>query len=396
LLNFSSNDYLGLANHAGVRAAAAEAVTHWGAGTGASRLICGSLTPFHELEAALAAFKGVPAALVFSTGYAAALGTIPALVGPGDVVVLDKLAHACLVDGARLSGAKLRVFGHNDLDDLERILEWARSAARRPTDTGRTAGVLIVTESVFSMDGDQAPLRELVSIKERYDAWLLVDEAHATGVFGERRRGLAEACGVADRIEVQMGTLGKAFGSAGGYICGARELIELLVNRARSFIFSTAPVPAQAGAATAAIRIVQGEEGRRLNGLLWQRIGELRHGLAGLEWPAGGAGAPVRWASDRAGSGSGIVPLVVGAETVALRLAERLRQAGILAPAIRYPTVARGAARLRLTVSAAHTVADIEALVAALRTALADVGMAAAGAICNPPSVRTGLGGDGD
>lgn len=392
LLNFSSNDYLGLANHAAVRAAAAEAAAHWGAGAGAARLICGSLTPFHELEATLAAFKGAPAALVFSTGYAAALGTIPALVGPGDVVVLDKLVHACLVDGARLSGAKLRVFGHNDLDDLERILEWARSAARRPTDTGRTPGVLIVTESVYSMDGDQAPLRELVSLKERYDAWLLVDEAHATGLFGERRRGLAEACGVADRIEVQMGTLGKAIGAAGGYICGARELIELLVNRARSFIFSTAPVPAQAAAAVAGIRIVQGEEGRRRSGLLWQRIGELRHGLAGLGWPAGGGGgAPVGCASDGAGWGSAIVPLIVGAETTALKLAERLRQAGILAPAIRYPTVARGAARLRLTVSAEHTAADIEALVAALGTALADVVMAAAGAISDCPLGRTGL-----
>ena len=282
LLNFSSNDYLGLANHPAVRAAAAEAAGRWGAGAGASRLICGSLAPLHELEATLAAFKGTPAALVFGSGYAAAVGTIPALVGPGDVVVLDKLSHACLVDGARLSGAKLRVFAHNDLDDLDGILRWARSSPRAESGTGRPPVVLVVTESVFSMDGDWAPLRELVALKERYGAWLLVDEAHATGLYGDQRRGLAEACGVADRIEVQMGTLGKALGSAGGYICGARELIELLVNRARSFIFSTAPVPVQAAAATAAVGIVQSQEGRRLAALLWERVGELRRGLAGL------------------------------------------------------------------------------------------------------------------
>ena len=387
LLNFSSNDYLGLANHPAVRAAVAEAGSRWGAGAGASRLICGSLAPLHELEAALAAFKGTPAALVFGSGYAAAAGTIPALVGPGDVVVLDKLSHACLVDGARLSGAKLRVFAHNDLDDLEGILRWARSSPRADSGTGRPPVVLVVTESVFSMDGDWAPLRELVALKERYGAWLLVDEAHATGLYGDQRRGLAEACGVADRIEVQMGTLGKALGSAGGYICGAGELIELLVNRARSFIFSTAPVPAQAAAATTAVGIVQSEEGRRLGGLLWERVGELRRGLAGLGLTLGGPG--VSQAPDTASLAqkSAILPLIVGEEVAALTLAERLRKAGCLVPAIRFPTVARGAARLRITVSAAHTSEDIQRLVAAIEAALAEHGPVAAWMASDRPAL---------
>ncbi|MBU6401672.1 MAG: aminotransferase class I/II-fold pyridoxal phosphate-dependent enzyme, partial [Verrucomicrobia bacterium] len=225
LLNFSSNDYLGLANDPQLRAASTAAVERYGAGCGAARLVCGSLAPHQELEEALAAFKGAEAALSFSSGYATALGSLPALLHPRDVVVIDKLAHACLVDAARLSGAKLRVFAHNDLNDLERILRWAD---RRPATAahGPRGHTLIVTESVFSMDGDQAPLRELVELKERFGAWLMLDEAHATGLLGSRRRGLAEECGVSDRVEIQMGTLGKALGSAGGFICGARVLID--------------------------------------------------------------------------------------------------------------------------------------------------------------------------
>lgn len=367
LLNFSSNDYLGLAHHPEVVAAAAEASHRWGGGTGASRLICGSLAPQHELEADLAAFKGTPSALVFASGYAAALGTIPALVGPGDVVVLDRLAHACLVDGARLSGAKLRVFAHNDLEDLEQILRWARATPRVTGESRRAPEVLIVTESVFSMDGDVAPLRGLVALKERYDAWLLVDEAHATGLYGETRRGLAEFSGVADRIEVHMGTLGKALGSAGGYVCGAHELGELLVNRARTFLFSTAPVPAQAAAAQAALRIVQSAVGERLTATLWQRVAELRCGLAALGW--GGTGADAKYSAPA----SAIVPLILGDERLAVTAAQRLREAGLLVPAIRYPTVARGAARLRVTLSAAHTADDVQRLLEALAPLLRNV-----------------------
>ncbi len=252
-LNFSSNDYLGLANDPVLKEAAIKAVKQFGAGSGASRLICGSLAPFHQLEEALADFKRTEAALTFSTGYATAIGTICALLGRDDIIILDKLVHASIVDAAKLSGAKLRIFSHNDLNDLEDKLKWAGKVSKAESGK-RKAEILIVTESIFSMDGDAAPLREIVALKEKYGAWLMVDEAHATGIIGEDGRGLAEELGVSSQIEIQMGTLGKALGASGGYICGSRALIDYLVNRARSFIFSTAPVPAAAAAATAAIQ----------------------------------------------------------------------------------------------------------------------------------------------
>ena len=351
-LNFSSNDYLGLAHHPTLQEAAIRAVEQFGAGSGASRLICGSLAPHHELEEALAAFKGTAAALSFSTGYAAAVGTITALLGKNDIIVIDKLVHACVVDAARLSGAKLRVFAHNDLDDLAKILNWAGQKSRPQAPAAR---ILIVTESVFSMDGDLAPLSEIVALKEKYGAWLMVDEAHATGLFGEKRRGLAEEFGVADRIEIQMGTLGKAAGAAGGYICGSRALIDFLVNRARSFIFSTAPVPASAAAACAGIKLIQSAEGETRRQAVWQRVDQLKNGLIEGAWKL----PVVR---------SAIVPLIIGEETKAVKTAAALRAAGVFIPAIRYPTVARGEARLRLSVTAAHTAEDVRQLLDVLKT----------------------------
>jgi len=352
LLNFSSNDYLGLANDPRLKEAAAKGVERYGAGSGASRLLCGSLAPHHALEEAIAVFKGAEAALVFSSGYTAALGAIGALLNARDVIVIDKLVHACIVDAARLCGAELRVFAHNDLEGLAKMLRWAdrRNAAWRGKTHPRT---LIVTESVFSMDGDFALLRELVELKERHGAWLMVDEAHATGLYGAKRRGLAEESGMEDRIEVQMGTLGKALGAAGGYICGARVLIDYLVNRARSFIFSTAPVPAAAAAATAAIQFIQSDEGQARRNQLWARVDQAKNGLiaAGFVLP------PVR---------SAIIPWVIGEEAKALEAAAALRDRGVFVPAIRYPTVARGQARLRLTLSAAHSAADVSQLVSAL------------------------------
>ena len=353
-LNFSSNDYLGLAHEPALREAAKKAVDDFGSGSGASRLICGSLAPHHELEEALAEFKGAEAALSFSSGYAAALGTIGALLDSDDVIVIDKLVHACVVDAARLCGAKLRVFDHNDPNDLEKILQWADGKKLKTPGAKRKSRTLIVTESVFSMDGDLAPLRDLVELKDKYGAWLMLDEAHATGLFGQHRRGLAEACELAGRVEIQMGTLGKALGAAGGYICGSRPLIDLLVNRARSFIFSTAPVPAAAAAATAALRLVQSQEGEVRRTRLWQRVDETKNALIGGAWTL----PPVR---------SAILPLLVGEEGRAVALAAALRDLGVFIPAIRYPTVARGAARLRLTVTAAHTREDIAALGGALR-----------------------------
>jgi 8-amino-7-oxononanoate synthase len=385
LLNFSSNDYLGLANEELLKTAAMEASNRFGAGAGASRLICGSLAPHQDLEESLAHFKNTQAALCFSTGYAAALGTICALLGTDDVIVLDKLVHACIVDAARLCGAKLRVFAHNDLNDLEAILKWA-DHRRKPDPKSKT---LIVTESVFSMDGDHAPLRELVALKEKYGVWLMVDEAHATGLYGEKRRGLAEEFGLNDRIEVQMGTLGKALGASGGYICGSRALIEYLVNRSRSFIFSTAPVPAAAAAAAAGIQFVRSEKGKERCLALWERVAELCTGLTKasnlasghspsppLEGRAGerrAASIQAKGPERNAGPSpfiaalpNAILPLLVGDETKAVQMSGALRRQGIFIPAIRYPTVARGSARLRLTLSAVHTSADVQTLLRTL------------------------------
>jgi 8-amino-7-oxononanoate synthase len=352
LINFSSNDYLGLANEPSLKEATIEAVRIFGIGSGASRLISGSLAPHARLEEAIAAFKGVEAALAFSTGYAAAIGTICALAGPNDIIILDKLSHACLVDAARLARAKLRVFAHNNLNHLERLLKWAASQPRQP---GFQPSILLVTESLFSMDGDAAPLREIVELKERYGAWLMVDEAHATGLYGTHRRGLAEEMGVANRIEIQMGTMGKALGASGGYICGSRKLIDYLVNRARSFIFSTAPVPAASAAATEAIKFVQSKEGEERCASLWQRVGEL----------------PTEYRSQVPGRvnniRSAIIPIHIGEETNATNMAGTLLTAGLFVPAIRFPTVSRGKARLRVSISATHTAEDITILSRTLR-----------------------------
>lgn len=359
LVNFSSNDYLGLAGHARLRAAALQALEQFGAGAGASRLICGSLAPYHELESALAAFKDTPAALCFSSGYATAVGTITALVGRDDLVVVDRLAHASLVDGARLSGAKLRVFEHNDGQSLERVLKRHGSGGKRRSPARSRA--LVITESVFSMDGDVAPLRELAELKERYGFWLMVDEAHATGVLGGMRRGLVDEFSLGDRVDVQMGTLGKALGAAGGYVAGSRQLITFLLNRARSFIFSTAPVPAMAAAARAGIECVQSGEGEQRGETLWRRVRAVHRVLVGSGWPVPPAQSP-------------ILPLMVGGERAAVELSEALLRRGMLVPAIRYPSVGRGRARLRLTVSALHTEGHVEQLAEALAGARAEVG----------------------
>jgi 8-amino-7-oxononanoate synthase len=347
LINFSSNDYLGLASHPALAQAMSEAAVRWGVGSTASRLICGTTTEHAALEEELAAAKGTEAALVFSTGVAAATGTIPALVGKGDVIIMDKLAHACLIDGARASEATLRIFPHNDLEKLESHLTWARE--KHPD-----ARVTIITESVFSMDGDLAPLRQIVEMKERYGAILFLDEAHAVGVRGQGAQGLAGEQGLIDRIEVQMGTLGKAFGVSGGYIAGSRTLMDFLINRARSFIFSTAPSPAVAAACRAALRIVQSPEGESLKVRLREYIQLLS---AGLEMPL---------------PSSSIIPLILGSEERALAEASRLSDAGFFVPAIRYPTVPRHTARLRISLSAAHEPDQIRALVAALSVSSAD------------------------
>lgn len=355
LVSFASNDYLGLSNHPLLKEAAIHAVERWGTGSAASRLVSGSLAPHHALEESLAAWKGTEAALSFASGFATALGVIPALVGSEDIVILDKLVHACCVDAIRLSGARMRVYRHNDLEDFEAKLRWAvgQRDSARGTQGVRWPRILVVTESVFSMDGDLAPLREIVELKDRHDAWLLLDEAHAVGLFGEHRTGLAEAYELANRVEIHMGTLGKALGCAGGYVAGSRTLIDWLVNRARSFVFSTAPTPAQAESARAAVELVAGPEGVTRAHTLWALVDIAKNELIRSGWPPG----LVR---------SAILPLKIGDEGQALATSVALREAGWYVPAIRYPTVAKGSARLRVTVSANHSREDIRAFAKAL------------------------------
>lgn len=345
VINFSSNDYLGLAGEPFLREAAQEAISRFGVGAGASRLISGNLAPHHQLEERLAAFKQTEAALAFSCGYATAVGTLPAVVGAGDVVFLDKLCHACLVDGARLSGATLRVFPHNDLERLEEQLAWAKTKFPQ-------ARLMIVTESVFSMDGDTAPLREMVALKNRFGAWMLVDEAHAVGVIGSGGEGLIPELQLSGEIELQMGTLGKALGVAGGYIAGSRTLIDWLINRSRSFIFSTAPPPAQAAAAAAAIEWLTTAEGRA-------RVAALRNNRAALAHLLPEKLAQIPEAA--------IVPIEVGEEGAAVELAAELLAHGLYIPAVRFPTVPKGRARLRLSLMATHTTQHLEAAALLLR-----------------------------
>lgn len=350
LVNFSSNDYLGLANDPLLREAATAAIAEFGVGAGASRLVSGTLSPHVRLEAALAKWKGTQAALCFSSGYAAAIGTLQAAAGKQDVVLLDKLSHPALIDGAKLSGATIRVFPHNHLGKLESHLEWAR----REHPQNR---IVIVTEAVFSMDGDRAPLRELVGLKRRYSAMLLLDEAHAVGVIGPNGRGLAAEEGLTRHVDILLGTLSKAIGVSGGYVCGSRSLVDWLINRARSFIFSTAPPPALAAAATAAVEFLASEAGEERRLKLWQRIQTLRSAVHG----------GIEKETEAMQSGSAIHPLVVGDEAETVDLSRLLQAEGFLAPAIRYPTAAKGAARLRITVTAAHEEPQIRRLTETLQ-----------------------------
>jgi len=342
LLNFASNDYLGLANDPRVVDAACSAARVHGWGSGASPLVSGWREPHEALSAALAEFERVEAVALFPSGFAANLGAIVALVGPGDAVYLDRLDHACLVDGARLSRAKLRVYPHNDANRLEAILVRDRGKFRRS---------LIATDGVFSMDGDLAPLADLADLAGRFGAMLLVDEAHGTGVFGAEGRGAAEWLGVEDRVDVKVGTLSKALGSLGGFVAGSRRLVNWLINRARPLIYSTSLPPSAAAAATQALEILQLEPWRRAR--LTTLAASLREALPTLGLPDAGPGGP-------------IVPVVLGEPEAALDRAARLLERGCLVPAIRPPTVPEGTARLRISLTAAHTSEDLETLIAAL------------------------------
>lgn len=344
LVNFGSNDYLGLAADPRLQAAAAEAAAREGWGAGASPLICGYSEAHQALEQCLAEFEGTEAALVFASGFAANAGTVAALVGPGDVVFTDRKNHASLLDGCRLSRADVRAYAHNDLGQLRLLLDRAGPRVRR----------LIVTDALFSMDGDLALLADLAGLAEHYGAMLLADEAHATGVFGPRGRGVAEHLGVEDRVAVRVGTLSKALGSAGGFVAGARSLVDWLVGRARPYVFSTAPPPAVAAAARAALGIVRDEPQRRAELLV--TAGALRERLRAQGWTVGP-------------SASQIVPVTVGRPDAALRLAARLCEQGFFVPAIRPPTVPEGESCLRISLCAGHTPEMVAGLLDALAAA---------------------------
>jgi 8-amino-7-oxononanoate synthase len=333
VLLLCSNNYLGLADHPRVREAAAEAALRWGAGAGASRLISGNMAPHRRLEERLAEFKGYQAALLFGSGYLANVGTISALAGRGEVVFSDELNHASIVDGCRLARAETFVYHHGDLEQLA----WGLREAK-----GR--GSLIVTDGVFSMDGDLAPLEELTRLARDYGCRLIVDEAHATGAVGPGGRGSVAAAGLSDEVDLVVGTLGKALGSYGAYVCASAELSEYLLNTARSFIFSTALPPPVLAAALAGLEVLAAEP---------ERVERLRTNAATLRDGLAGEGlAP-------AGAPSQIVPLEVGDAKQTMELCERLLERGVFAQGIRPPTVPEGTSRLRFSVMATHGEAEL-------------------------------------
>lgn len=346
VLCLASNNYLGLAAHPEVTAAAAEAARRFGAGAGAARLITGGLHLHDELEAALAAFKATESVLLFSSGYLANLGTIAALVGPGDAVFSDALNHASIIDGVRLSRAEIHVYRHADAGHAEELL----AAWRAGNPQGRA---LVVTDSVFSMDGDLAPLPALVEACERHGAVLMADEAHATGVVGPGGRGAVAHFGLEGRVPVVMGTLSKALGAAGGFIAGSAELCAYLRNRARSFVFDTAMPPPVAAAARAALGVLEREPHRA------ERARDLARRLAGGLRSAGYA-VPVPEAA--------VVPVVVGGARQAVVLSEALLARDVLVTAIRPPSVPEGTSRLRATVMATHTDAQVDRALDAFRS----------------------------
>lgn len=344
VLLLASNDYLGLATHPDVVRSAVQATQQYGTSTGAARLISGTLPPHEDLELALTQFKGTSAALTFGSGYLANIGTIPALIGRGGLILADRLCHASLFDGCKLAGADLRVYHHGDVEHLQTLL--ARRTRGRRT--------LIVTDGLFSMDGDLAPLPDLAELAQRYEADLYVDDAHGTGVMGSTGRGTIEHFGLESRIPFHMGTLGKALGSSGAYVVGPSSLIEYLVNTCRSFIFTTAPPPASAAAAAAALRVLKQEPDRRFR--LWANRERLALGLKDLGFQMTASVSP-------------IMPILVGDAQKAVTFAEQLFAEGVYAPAIRPPTVPASTSRIRVTISSEHTPSQIEQALGAFERA---------------------------
>lgn len=342
VLNFCSNDYLGLANDARIKKAAFEAIEKYGFGSGASRLVCGNMSPHEELEVELALLKNVESALVYSSGYMANTGIIPALVDRNSVVLSDKLNHASIVDGIILSRAKLLRYPHADMQALGDMLKNLPATTRK----------LIVTDTVFSMDGDRAPLKEIVRLAQRYEAMVMVDEAHAFGMLGSKGSGLVEDLGLGNQVDIQMGTLSKAAGCLGAYVCGTKLLREYLINKSRSFIYTTAMLPALAAAARVALKIIR--QGNQLRSKLFENANYLRTKIQGMGF-------------DTMHSSTPIIPILVKDPVKAVAMSMRLLDKGVFVQAIRPPTVPIGFARLRCTVMATHTQEDLDQLINALR-----------------------------
>ncbi|HIM15008.1 MAG TPA: 8-amino-7-oxononanoate synthase [Acidobacteria bacterium] len=335
ILQFCSNDYLGITSHPAVTRAAEMALSRYGTGAGSARLVVGTSPPHCELEEALAQLKQTEAALALSSGYHANTGVLPALAGSEDRIFSDALNHASIIDGCRLSRAATKIYRHNDVEHLTTLLSATGTSRRR----------VIVTESVFAMDGDLAPLSELASVAKQYDALLVVDEAHATGVFGSQGGGLVQELELGAHVDVQIGTLSKAIGALGGYVAGSQTLIDTLINEARTFIYTTALPPSVAASATAAIQVIIQEPERREQ--LWQHARFLRKALAAAGYHINPGNSP-------------ILPVMVGDAAQTVALSNALLTHGVLVSAIRPPTVPTGTARLRVTPMATHTENDLE------------------------------------
>jgi len=346
LLNFSSNDYLGLGSHETIKEAVSEAVALFGVGSGASRMLSGGTIPHRLIEKETASFFGKDSSLFFANGYGAALGTLGSILRKGDTVILDKLCHASLIDGSRLSGATVRTFPHNNIEKLKNIL----NSINGNDQTGKR--ILIVTEGIFSMDGDSSPIKKIIELKEQYQALLLLDEAHSFGIIGENGKGIAHKESLINGVDFLMTTFGKSAGAAGAVTISSRTWIKLILNRARSFIYSTAPMPSQAAGALAGLKLIRGSAGEERRISLHRNIAHLCNELK-IPKPLGA-----------------IIPLIIGDELDALRISEKLHNAEILAPAIRYPTVSKGSARIRITISANHSEKDIAFLAETIKRLL--------------------------
>jgi glycine C-acetyltransferase len=330
VLNLSSNNYLGLTTHPRLKTAMIEATEQWGAGSGAVRTIAGTMTIHEDLERRLAEFKHTEASLVFQSGFTANLGVLQSLVREGDVIISDELNHASIIDGIRLSKAERSIFKHRDMDDLERHLEKHRDKRVK----------LVVTDGVFSMDGDIAPLKAIVERAERFGALVMVDDAHASGVLGENGRGSVNHFGLDGRVDLQMGTLSKAMGVLGGYVAGAQPVRDFLIHRARPFLFSTSHPPGVAAACIAAIDVLKAEPERIDR--LWKNTARFKDGLKRLGFDTGASETP-------------ITPVIVGKGAVAMELSDRLFKLGVFAQGIGFPTVPEGRARIRTIVTSVHT-----------------------------------------